>query len=235
MPDEPRADSSADAHGPGCQASGDEGALGLPDERILGEISHEMGNYFHKLYYWTDYLRGESIDRSQADTAAIEMLGDTVERLEQFMRMTLEYFAPARLTFNRVTAADLVAGLEGRLPGRTLRIENFDAFADTPILADAALIGHAIRTVFERAASTLLDEDQMVVRLSETRSNDFRGIEIEFGAGAGAHGVELKHGIEMAVAEKFLHMHGAELLEREESSKNGTSRRSLVVFLPIYT
>jgi hypothetical protein len=102
-------------------------------------------------------------------------------------------------------------------------------------LADAALIGHAIRTVFERVASTLLDEDQMVIRLSETRSNDFRGIEIEFGAGAGAQGVELKRGIEMAVAEKFLHMHGAELLEREESSKNETSRRSLVVFLPIYT
>ena len=31
--------------------------LGIPDDRILGEISHEMGNYFHKLYYWTEYLR----------------------------------------------------------------------------------------------------------------------------------------------------------------------------------
>jgi hypothetical protein len=213
----------------------DDGALRPPDDRVLGEISHEMGNYFHKLYYWTDYLRGETLDRSQADAAAVEMLSNTVEKLEQFMRMTLEYFSPARLSFNRVTVSDVVEGLGSRLSGRTLKIENLDAYAEIPVLADPSLIGHAIRTVFERVASTLLDEAHMTIRLNETRSGDFRGIEVEFEAGGGARGVQLRSGIEMAVAEKFLHMHGAELLEREETSPTGAERRSLVVFLPIYT
>ena len=36
-------------------------------EKILAEISHELGNFFHKLYYWSDYLR-ERPTRKNADS-----------------------------------------------------------------------------------------------------------------------------------------------------------------------
>jgi hypothetical protein len=204
--------------------------LGLPDDRILGEISHEMGNYFHKLYYWTDYLKTRSGAGQQTDAGAADMLVATVERLERFMRMILEYFAPARLCFHRLTAGDLLAGLSNRLSGRTLKVVGLDEWGETSVMADPALIGHAIRTVFERVATTLLDEDEMVVRLTSSKRSGFAGIDIEFEAGGGlAASTHLTQGIEMAVAEKFLQMHGGEVFERNEGG------RSLIVFLPIYT
>jgi len=206
--------------------------LGLADERILGEIAHEMGNYFHKLYYWTEYLKGHGGGSGPTDAAAVDMLETTVERLEHFMRMILEYFAPPRLCFNKIGARDLVAGLGCRLHGRALRVDGLDQYGDTCVLADPGLIAHAMRTVFESVAATLLDEDEMVVRIEPAGRSEFSGIELEFMAGRGlAEGARLTKGIEMAVAEKFLQMHGGEMFERTD----GVGRvRSLVVFLPIY-
>jgi hypothetical protein len=206
----------------------DASALGPPDERVLGDIAHEMGNHLHKLYYWTDYLRSQVAGRSEPEAAAVEMLAGAVERLETFMRMILEYFAPARLCFTKVKVADLVDGLAQRIPGRRLRCEGLEPFADTTVFADAGLLGHAVRTVFERAAGTLVAEDEMVVRVTGATRREYRGVEVEFCAGASATTGSLKSGIEMAVAEKFLLMHGAELSERESAP------RSLVVFLPLY-
>jgi len=203
--------------------------LGLPDDRILGEISHEMGNYFHKLYYWTEYLRG----RVQADATAVDMLETTVERLEHFMRMILEYFAPARLSFTRLQAEELVAGLRSRLPGRRLILEGDPEVRATQVLADAGLIGHAMRTVFEVSAASLLDENEMTIRLVPSQRREFRGIEFEFLTGRGApFGKALARGIEMAVAEKFIQMHGGEVFERDGTT---VVPRALIVFLPIYT
>jgi hypothetical protein len=203
--------------------------LGLADERVLGEISHEMGNYFHKLYYWTEHLKSRA-GTNPTDMAATEMLESTIGRLEHFMRMVLEYFAPARLCFNRVEASDLVSGLESCLPGRRLRVQVAESVAGMAVLADASLIGHALRTVFERVTATLIDEDEMLVVLTAASRREFAGVEIEFHAGAGVGSDRsLIGGIEMAVAEKFLQMHGGELFERDPESLRG-----LVVFLPIY-
>jgi len=203
--------------------------LALTDERVLGEISHEMGNYFHKLYYWTEHLKSRA-GADPTDVAATEMLESTIGRLEHFMRMILEYFAPARLCFNRVEASDLVSGFGSRLPGRQLRVQVDDSVAGMAVLADASLIGPALRTVFERVTATLIDEDEMLVVLSAASRREFAGVEIEFHAGAGAPaGRSLIGGIEMAVAEKFLQMHGGELFEREAGAPRG-----IVVFLPIY-
>jgi hypothetical protein len=208
-------------------ADGDAG-FGLADERMLGE----MGNYFHKLYYWTEYLKTHPAGAGHGDAAAVDMLEGTVERLEHFMRMILEYFAPPRLCFNRIGAADLVGGLACRLPGRKLRIEGLDEHGAMGVLADPGLMAQAMRTVFECVAATLVDEDEIVARIQSARRREFAGIEIEFVAGRGLHaGSRLMRGIEMAVAEKFLQMHGGEVFERSDAVGR---IRTLVVFLPIY-
>ncbi len=202
--------------------------LGLPDDRILGEISHEVGNYFHKLYYWTDYLKAHD-EGPAADGTAVEMLESTVERLERFVRMMLEYFAPARMSFNHVAASDIVSGLSDKLPGRVVRVEGGESWRDKTILADPSLIAHAVRTVFDRIAETLLGDDALVVHVRRSRRREFEGLEIEFRAGSGVgERARLKQGIEMAVAEKFLVMHGGELFER------GAPENALVIFLPLY-
>lgn len=50
-----------------------------PDlERVLAEINHELGNYFHKLYYWADTV---TAPESQ-DGMSTEMLGRTLQGFE---------------------------------------------------------------------------------------------------------------------------------------------------------
>ncbi len=206
---------------------GREAPLGLPDDRVLGEISHEVGNYFHKLYYWTDYLKTHA--ERHGDTAPVEMLEETISRLERFMRMMLEYLAPAKMSFNRIEAGELLAGLRTKLPGREVRVQGVDEWRHFKVLADPSLMAHALGTVFDRVAGTLIHEDALVVEVERARRREFQGIQIAFEAGAGINGRErLKKGIEMAVAEKFLLMHGGELFERAEPT------RALVIFLPIY-
>ena len=147
--------------------------------------------------------------------------------------MILEYFAPARLSFTRLRAEDLVAGLGSRLQGRRMILEGEPDVRTTQVLADAGLIGHAMRTVFEVAVTTLIDENEMTIRLVPSQRREFRGIEFEFRTGRGAPPQRaLARGIEMAVAEKFIQMHGGEVFERDAAA---AVPRALVVFLPIYT
>jgi hypothetical protein len=112
--------------------------------------------------------------------------------------MILEYFAPARLCFNKVRVADLVGGLGDHLPGRRLVVEGVDRLGETSVFVDAGLLGHAIRTIFERVASTLVDEDELRVRLELASRRQYRGVEIGSRRSAAR---PLKTGIEMAVAE----------------------------------
>ncbi len=210
----------------------DGGSLGLADEHMLGEISHELGNYFHKLYYWVDYLKARAEGREATDITAVDMLGRTVGRLEHFIRMTLEYFAPARLCFDRVTVGDLVGGIRARLPGRVVHVGDAQDCASMSVHADPALMAYAMRTIVEGVGATLVNDDRLVVSLARARRREFCGIELEFVAGAAAPAEgRLTKGIEMVVAEKFLQMHGGELCER---TCERTGRRALVVFLPIY-
>src|SRR5215470_605560 len=46
-------------------------------EKVLAEISHELGNFFHKLYYWSDFLQDGRARRSP-DATATQMLERTI-------------------------------------------------------------------------------------------------------------------------------------------------------------
>ena len=34
----------------------------VAEERVLAEIAHELGNFFHKLYYWAEFLQEKRAD-----------------------------------------------------------------------------------------------------------------------------------------------------------------------------
>ena len=61
-------------------------------ERLLGEISHELGNYFHKLYYWAELLREQRPATAEPEPAAL--LEGTIRDLETFLKTALEFFRP---------------------------------------------------------------------------------------------------------------------------------------------
>src|SRR6185295_19799090 len=79
-------------------------------EKVLSEIRHELGNFFHKLYYWSDYLK-ERPTRQSADSTATQMLERTIKNLEDFLKVSLDYFHPTQLAFTRMAVPELVEGL----------------------------------------------------------------------------------------------------------------------------
>ena len=90
--------------------------------------------------------------------------------------MTLEYFSPARLSFTRLRIEELLDGLARRLPGRHLAIEGLDRWGSTEVFVDPSRINHVVRTVFERVMRTLVEEEEMRIRLEPSSRGDFEGI-----------------------------------------------------------
>jgi hypothetical protein len=82
----------------------------LGQEKVLAEIAHELGNFFHKLYYWSDYLK-EKPGRSSEDSTAAQMLESTIRNLEGFLKVSLDYFHPTQLSFTRMPVTDLLDGV----------------------------------------------------------------------------------------------------------------------------
>ncbi|HWP64756.1 MAG TPA: hypothetical protein VNO26_02440 [Candidatus Limnocylindria bacterium] len=83
-------------------------------ERLLSEISHEVGNYFHKLYYWAELLREQ---RPGADAEPAELLERTIRDLEAFLKTALEYFRPMSVAPSTMTVDELTASVRA-LVGR---------------------------------------------------------------------------------------------------------------------
>src|SRR5213079_898334 len=88
----------------------EQGTNVVRDEKVLAEIAHELGNFFHKLYYSSDYLK-EKPARRTADSTAAQMLERTIRNLEDFLKISLDYFHPTQMTFTRMAVGELVEGL----------------------------------------------------------------------------------------------------------------------------
>ena len=75
------------------------------DQRLLSEMSHELGNYFHKLYYWAELLREQRPTGGDAEPA--ELLERTIRDLETFLKTALEFFRPLSITPLAMSVADV--------------------------------------------------------------------------------------------------------------------------------
>lgn len=78
-------------------------------ERLLSEISHELGNYFHKLYYWAELLREQR--PATADTEPAGLLERTIRDLETFLKSALEFFRPISVVPMAMSVDELTRSL----------------------------------------------------------------------------------------------------------------------------
>src|SRR5262245_40958902 len=97
-------------HGPLAVRRSPDSPVVVVQEKVLADIRHELGNFFHKLYYWSEYLR-EKPARNPEDATAAEMLERTIKNLEEFLKVSLEYFRPTQLSCVRMQVPELVDGL----------------------------------------------------------------------------------------------------------------------------
>ena len=102
-------------------------------DRVVAEVRHEVGNYFHKLYYWADFLT-ESRSGRAGDVTATQMLEETIRSLEQLLQATLEYVRPMAASPVHMRAREVADGivrqLANGLDGPSRRVRDGRRHAD---------------------------------------------------------------------------------------------------------
>jgi len=210
----------------------------LVQEKVLAEIAHELGNFFHKLYYWSDYLKQKPAPKS-ADSTAAQMLERTIKNLEDFLRVSLDYFHPTQLSFTRMAVRDLLEGLlfqvRAQLNGTSVMVSEGDAWRseDGGVLIDPGHLSRAFEVAVRHLTRQVGSESSIAVTIERSARRERAGLEVGFHLRLPNEASPLfrtaEAGIEWAVAQKVVGLHGGELLERD----GGPEEKSLVIFLPL--
>ena len=208
------------------------------DEKVLAEISHELGNFFHKLYYWSDYLK-EKPARKSADSTAVQMLERTIKNLEDFLKLSLDYFHPTQLSFTRMGVGELLQGflvqVRAQLNGTPITVSDDDVWRreDAEVLIDPGHLSRAFEVAVRHLTKQVGPESSVAIGIERSARRDCAGLEVGFQLRQPNEASPLfrtaEAGIEWAVAQKVVALHGGELLERNE----GPEAKSLVIFLPL--
>jgi len=214
------------------------GSLVVVQERVLAEIAHELGNFFHKLYYWSDYIKSDSEGARKADSTAGHMLERTISNLEDFLKVALEYFYPIRLNFTKTGVGELLDAfmthLGAHLNGNEVRVFRDEIGEPATILVDPARISQAFRIALHQVHEDLKSGGALTVSLGKGSRREFPGLEMRLEVEPKVAPSPLfrtaEAGVEWAVAQKLIEMHGGEIVERNDA--NG--RKTVLIFLPLY-
>jgi signal transduction histidine kinase len=210
----------------------------LVQEKVLAEIAHELGNFFHKLYYWSDYLK-EKPARKTADSTAAQMLERTIKNLEDFLKVSLDYFHPTQMAFTRMGVKELLEGVlfqvRSQLNGTPVTVGDVSRWGDVDadVLVDPSHLSYAFEVAVRQITKQLGADSTVAIEFVRSARRDAAGIEIEFHLRQPNEASPLfrtaEAGVEWAVAQKFVALHGGELAERTDVP----GEKELFLFLPL--
>jgi hypothetical protein len=202
--------------GQGDPAASARGQLLRIDQEVVHDLSHELGNYFHKLYYWTDCIRSGASE-SSPEGSPTDALDGTLHRLQAFLNLALEYFQPVEPQLTTMRGGDVVKAFEsllrGENPGAAVESACAEAASRAAVAIDTTRLSTGLRIVARLlgggAGTTLrvgadLVRGQLVVTLDATGSNPDE-------AARRAQKV-----VEWAVAARMLELHGGGLSTSEQ-------------------
>jgi hypothetical protein len=196
----------------GSIASGGDHRLIPIDERVLDDLRHSLGNYFHKLYYWADYLKSGADDLGP-EVSPVEMLDRTIQNLDGFLRIALEYFHTPDLACVTLTCEELGRSVASVLhsvkanpsvvvarPG----VEHWRVAVDPSRFAEA--VGIAARQI--RAAA---DDQTSVIHATVAPAPAALRVELRLDGGGAPRPRRQVGVVEWAVAGRLLAAHGGSL------------------------
>ena len=231
---DPRALGPLAAHPPARRP--DPGTSVYVQEKVLSEIRHELGNFFHKLYYWSDYLK-EKPTRQSTDMTAAQMLERTIKNLEDFLRVSLDYFHPTQLSFTRMAVPDLLDGLlfqvRAHVNGTPVEVNADSEWRDAEVLVDPGHLSKAFGVAVSHLIKQIGPRTSVRVAVERSARRDCAGLEVGFALHNPDETSPLfrtsEAGVEWAVAEKVVALHGGEL---SECAPDG-GEKILTLFLPL--
>lgn len=218
--------------------SRDHGALVVVQERVLGDIAHELGNFFHKLYYWSDFIKNDGSGVRAPDSTVGHMLERTIVNLEEFLKVALEYFQPVTLDLADVPANLLLEGFlthVGSLAnGNAVEVSREETDEEERVRVDPTRLSQAFRMALRHVHEHVKAGGALAVSLGRSARHDRHGLEIRLDVvpttpvSALLRASEV--GIEWAVAQKLIELHGGEIAE--DLDPHG--RKVVRIFLPLH-
>jgi hypothetical protein len=213
--------------GRGKPAEAARGRLLRVDQEVVHDLSHELGNYFHKLYYWTDCIRSGATE-SSPEGSPTDALDGTLHRLQAFLNLALEYFQPVEPQLTTMRGGDVAKAFEsllrGENPAATVESSSAGAAATAPVAIDTMRLSTGLRTVARLlgggTGTTLrvgadVARGQLVLTLDAT------------GSTADEAARRAQKVVEWAVAARMLELHGGRLETSEE--RPGAARCTLTL------
>jgi signal transduction histidine kinase len=179
-------------------------------ERLLSEISHELGNYFHKLYYWAEILREQRPAGADAEPAGL--LEQTIRDLENFLKTALEFFRPISIVSMAMSVGELTKSLRAlvvrHVEPAPLRWEADVADATATVAVDPGRFSFVVDGLVRRLRAA---PDAGVTATVETQGPAGDAWYVFTLASRGpdrAVGVSVAATIEWAIIERVVELHG---------------------------
>jgi hypothetical protein len=192
-------------------------------ERVVADVRHEIGNHFHKLYYWADFL-AESRSAHSGDVAATQMLEETIHALERLLQATLEYVrplgaAPIRMRAREVVEA-LVRQLVTGLPGRTVAPDAGEPMPDEIVLlVDPGRLSQLVGFLVRRLDATMDRGHALDVRIAVEVVTAGEAVVVRVTGTPGAPTHTTLGEVEWATAENVARIAGGELTTHEAGGR----------------
>lgn len=137
-------------------------AAAEPDEQLLFELSHSLGNIIHRMYYWTGVLEDAGLEDATSEYAAPEddavlEIKSSLASLHEIIGRTMELVRPVASHPVTASAADLELSIGRRfdcVPScPDADSGNADSLAGlaTPVTVDPQLLGRVLALIGELA------------------------------------------------------------------------------------
>jgi hypothetical protein len=209
---------------PPAPTGGIDGALVIR-ERVVADVRHEIGNYFHKLYYWADFL-GDSRSGRGGDVTATQMLEETIRGFEDLLRSVLEYVRPIATTPIRMSGREVLDGvvkhLRAGIDGRPMMLAGDVDLGDAAVFVDPGRLSQALGLLGRRLATTTPADATVRVEVEMFREPHGRALAVVVavpsqGAGPAARSTSTE--VEWATAENIVRVLGGELVARDDGDE----------------
>jgi len=175
-------------------------------ERILGEVAHDLANRFHRYYYYSD-LAVETLEEAPAESR--ELLAkalETVEGIEALTRTALAFVRNIELRTILVRAEDIVGSLRQHLGEHALESGTHTPQGPAMVAVDPPRLGEVLATCCKILLENAADQAPLRLELGGEGWLELRMSVLASSA------VAPKPNLELAMATRILALHGGELV-----------------------
>ncbi len=187
---------------------------------VLREVSHDLGNQFHRFYYMTSQLRGRFDGAVEEAGGMIDDLDNVVSGIEQLVRQTLSFLRPVELRLMDLDIADLAASLAGRSRENPVHTNLEPAAMSARVSVDPTRVGEILDRVLACAVHGL--EPGAALQVEGSLQGEV--VELRFPLAAPLSRFE-RDGLGMAIASRLAESHGGQVRVDDDTENSSPMLR----------